>query len=177
MALCAFVVACSGVDPLSCFDEESGASPENNICPGSYPLKYDSIETPAECAAQCLSDVDCKQFVMKADDKSGCRVSHICTTPSKAESVWNGYTRKTTAACQGGHLSHLRPTHHPHHPHSLPTRGIPDCVWNASVSASSTPTTPPQHPRGPMVRGRVVSKINAWNNDWGVCLLGFNDWV
>ena len=79
-------------EPLDCFDVNAPGAPA--ICFGQYPIKLPKDGTPAACAASCLKDAECTQFVWGEEPK--CRLSHTCRQPTRASRTFEGYMRNCT---------------------------------------------------------------------------------
>lgn len=90
--------AVTAPDPLSCYTEEPAASKQDNTCFGQYPDQFPGITTVAGCAAQCLQDSACSQFVWALPGEGGdakCRISHTCTKPTGYLAGFDGYMRNS----------------------------------------------------------------------------------
>lgn len=81
--------------PLACFSKEAAADKKPNVCFGQYKIQLPSASSPEECAAECLQDSQCTQFVWGLPSEAGtkCRLSHTCTRPSSYLAGFDGYMR------------------------------------------------------------------------------------
>jgi len=98
-AFCAAALG-STDDPLSCFSEEPEAAKLPNVCYGGYDVKTEA-NTSAACAAKCLADQKCVQFVKGSasyGDPHACRLSYTCTKPTSFLAGFDGYQRNLTKA-------------------------------------------------------------------------------
>jgi len=103
----------AAADPLSCYTEEPAASKQDNTCFGQYKTQFPAITSVAGCAAQCLEDDACTQFVWALPIEGGvkCRISETCTKPTGYLAGFDGYMRnKAKAGCGAQPKPPAKPT-------------------------------------------------------------------
>jgi hypothetical protein len=96
-----FGVAVTSNPGLACFDAELESSKTSNVCFHTYKVKTET-DTAEECAMKCLADPKCQQFVHGTSnytDPKTCRLSYTCLEPTSFLAGFDGFLRKTTAAC------------------------------------------------------------------------------
>lgn len=105
----------TGSDPLHCFISEPASRKLPNTCFGQYPYQFPQISSPDACAAQCLRDNACVQFVWALPGEHGatCRLSHTCVQPSGFLAGFDGYLRTNSSGCEAGPVHHTLSFHAP----------------------------------------------------------------
>jgi len=126
---------------LSCF---SGVSPSGTVngCSGAYATKFHGVASAAACAAKCVADASCVQFVFEsagATQDEPCRLSATCTKPHSTLVGWDGYLRNSTeGACATAPALGFGNASHPGlwAPGMILQRDRPTSLWGTAPAGS-----------------------------------------